>query len=74
MILAVEREIKPQTNQTNKQMDQNIGKWKMLALWTMAGDMVKKDANKTIIFKTISMTFSICVHCLYDQNQHCIEH
>ena len=55
-------------------MDTNFGRFKMLALRTMAGDEVKYDVNNAASsFKRSSMTFCMCV-CLYDLNQICIEH
>ena len=55
-------------------MDTNFGRFKMLALWTMAGDEVKDDVNNaTSSFKGSLMTFCMCVY-LYDHNQRCIEH
>ena len=55
-------------------MDTNFGRFKMLALRTMAGDEVKDDVNNAMSsFKGSSMTFCMCV-CLYDHNQLCIEH
>ena len=55
-------------------MDTNFGRFKMLALRTMAGDEVKDDVNNaTSSFKRSSMTFYMSV-CLYDHNQLCIEH
>ena len=55
-------------------MDTNFGRFKMLALRTMAGDEVKDDVNNaTSFFKRSSMTFCMCV-CLYDHNQLCIGH
>ena len=55
-------------------MDTNFGRFKMLALRTMAGDEVKDDVNNaTSSFKRSSMTFCMCV-CLYDHNQLGIEH
>ena len=54
-------------------MDTNFGRFKMLALRTMAGDEVKDDVNNaTSSFKRSSMTFCIGV-CLYGHNQLCIE-
>ena len=50
-------------------MDTNFGRFKMLALRTMAGDEAKDDVNNaTSSFKRSSMTFCMCV-CLYDHNQ-----
>ena len=55
-------------------MNTNVGRFKMLALRTMAGDELKDDVNNTTSsFKRSSMTFCMCV-CLYDRNQLCIEH
>ena len=55
-------------------MDTNFGRFKMLALRTMASDGLKDDANNArSFFKRISMTVCMCVG-LYDRNQHCLEH
>ena len=55
-------------------MNTNVGKFKMLALWTIAGDELKDDVNNaTSSFKRSAMAFNMCV-CLYDRNQLCIEH
>ena len=55
-------------------MNTHFGRFKLLALRTMAGDKLKDDVNNaTSSFKRISMTFCMCV-CLYDRNQLCIEH
>ena len=55
-------------------MNKNFRRFKMLALRTMAGDDLEDDVNNaTSSFKRSSMTFRTCV-CLYDRNQHCIEH
>ena len=55
-------------------MNTNFGRFKLLALRTMAGDELKDDVNNaTSSFKRSSMTFCMCV-CLYDRNQLCIEH
>ena len=55
-------------------MNTNFGRFKMLALRTMAGDGLKDDDNnETSSFKRSLMTFCMCV-CLYDRNQLCIEH
>ena len=55
-------------------MNTNFGRFKMLALRTMACDERKDDVNnETSSFKRSSMTFCMCV-CLYDRNQLCIEH
>ena len=49
-------------------MNTNFGRFKMLALRTMAGDELKDDVNNaTSSFKRSSMTFCTCV-CLYDRN------
>ena len=49
-------------------MDTNFGRFKMLALRTLAGEEVKDDVNNaTSSFKRSSMTFGMCV-CLYDHN------
>ena len=54
-------------------MDTNCGKFKMLALRTLAGDELKDDVNNaTYCFKS-SVTFCTCVD-LYDLNQHRLEH
>ena len=56
-----------------EQMDTKFGRFKMLALRTMAGER-KDDVDSTTSFLKISwMTFCMCVG-LYDRNQHCIEH
>ena len=50
----------------------NFGRFKMLALRTMAGDEHKDDVNNaTSSFRWRSMTFCMRVG-LYDGNQHCI--
>ena len=55
-------------------MNTNLGRFKMLALSTMAGVELKDDVNNaTSSFKRSLMTFCMCV-CLYDRNQLCIEH
>ena len=55
-------------------MNTYFGRFKMLALRTMAGDELKDDVNNaTSSFKGSSMTFCMCV-CLFYQNQLCIEH
>ena len=55
-------------------MNTNLRRFKMLALWTMAGDELKDNVNNaTSSFKRSSMTFCMFV-CLYDRNQVCIEH
>ena len=55
-------------------MNTNFGRFKKLALRTMAGDELKDDViNVMSSFKRSSMTFCMCV-CLYDRNQLCIEH
>ena len=55
-------------------MDTNFGRFKMLALRTMAGDELKDDVNNAKSFlKRSSMTFYTCVGLL-DRNQHCMEH
>ena len=49
-------------------MNTKFGRFKMLALRTMAGDELKDDVNNaTSSFKRSSMTFCMCVY-LYDQN------
>ena len=54
-------------------MNTNLGRFKMLALRTMAADELKNDVNNaTSSFKRSSVTFCMCV-CLYDRNQLCIE-
>ena len=59
---------------SHQQMDTNFGRFKILALRTMAGDEVKDDVNNvTSSFKKSSMAFYMCVY-LYDHNQLCIEH
>ena len=55
-------------------MGTDFGRFKILALRTMAGDEVKDDVNNaTSSFKRSLMTFSVCV-CFYDHYQLCIEH
>ena len=55
-------------------MGTNFGRFKMLALLTMAGEELKDDANTAAsYFKRSSMTFCMCMG-LYDRNQHCIEY
>ena len=55
-------------------MNINFGRFKMLALGTMAGDKLKDDVNNaTSSLKGSLMTFCMCV-CLYDRNQLCIKH
>ena len=54
-------------------MDTHFGRFRMLALRTMAGDEVKDDViNATSSLKRSSMTSCMCV-CLYDHNQICTE-
>ena len=54
-------------------MNTHFGRFKLLALRTMAGDELKDDVNNaTSSFKRSSMTLCMCV-CLYDRNQLCIE-
>ena len=59
----------------HQQMGPNFGRFKLLALRTMAGgDEVKDDVNNTTSsFKRNSMTICMCV-CLFDHNQLCREH
>ena len=58
---------------SHKRMDTNFGRFRMLALRTMADEELKDDVNNaTSFFKRRSMTFCMCVG-LYDLNQHCIE-
>ena len=53
-------------------MNTNFGRFKMLALRTMADDELKDDFNNaTSSFKRSLMTFCMCVR-LYDRNQICI--
>ena len=55
-------------------MNTNFGRFKMLALRTMAGDELKDDVNNAkSSFKRSSMTFCMVIY-LYDRNQLCIEH
>ena len=54
-------------------MDTNLGRFKMLALRTMAGDELKDDVNNaTALFKRSPMTVFTCVG-LYNRSHHCIE-
>ena len=55
-------------------MNTHVGRFKMLALRTMAGDELKDDVNNaTSLFKRSSMTFCTCVG-LYDRNHHGINY
>ena len=55
-------------------MDTNFGRYKMLALQTMADDEVKDDVNNVMSsFQKSSMTFCMCVY-LYDHSKLCIDH
>ena len=55
-------------------METNFGRFKMLALRTLAGDELKDDVNNpTYCFKRSLVTFCMCVD-LYDRNQHRTEH
>ena len=58
-------------NTQSQQMETNFGRFKMLALQTLAGEELKNDVNNAMLFfKSSSMTFCICVG-LYDRNHHC---
>ena len=53
-------------------MDTNFGRFKMLALRTLAGDELKDDVNNAkSYFKRSSMTFCMCVG-LSDLYQRCL--
>ena len=55
-------------------MDKFFGRFKMLALRTLAGEELKDDINiATSSLKRSSTTFCMCVG-LYNRNQHWIEH
>ena len=57
----------------HQHMDTEFGRFKMLALRTMAGEVKDDVNNATSSFKRSSMTFCMYV-CLYDHNQLCLEH